>query len=72
MINKKAYDNDKNNLAISFYCSANPTVLTLTVTYVIYPEYHPVLDFSYNIRPQGDSGAYQISGPVNFQPNKAI
>lgn len=72
VINKKAYDNNKKTLGISFYCSAKPAVLTITITYVIYPESHPVLDFSYNIKPQGDSGAYQLSGPVNFQPNKGI
>lgn len=71
-INKKSYDNDKKNLTISFYCSADPAVLTLTITYVIYPDTHQVLDISYNLTPQGDSGSYQISGPVNFQPNKRI
>lgn len=72
IVNKKVYDSQAKNLAVSFFSSANPAVLTLTITYIVYPEVHPVLVISYNIVPQADIGAYQISGPVNFQPNKRI
>lgn len=72
IVNKKAFDYQTKNLAVSFFCSANPAVLTITFTYIIYPEVHPILVISYNIIPQADIGAYQISGPVNFQPNKRI
>jgi hypothetical protein len=59
-------------LTVGFYCSANPAVLTLTISYIIYLEVHPVLDISYELTPKGDTGSYQITGPVNFQPNKKI
>ena len=59
-------------MSVSFYCSANPAVLTLTITYIIYPEIHSILDLNYDLTPRGDAGSYQISGPVNFQPNKRI
>jgi len=36
-INKKSYDNDNKNLTVSFYCSADPAVLTLTISYIIFP-----------------------------------
>lgn len=71
-ITRKSFDLDAKKLSVSFYCSANPAVLTLTITYVIFPEVHQVLDFSYDLTTKGDVGAYQISGPVNFQPNKRI
>jgi hypothetical protein len=46
--------------------------LTVTFSYIIYPETQPVLDIVYDLTPKGDVGSYQISGPVNFQPNKRI
>lgn len=36
-INKKNFDYASKQLSVTFYCSANPAVLTLTITYVIYP-----------------------------------
>jgi hypothetical protein len=69
VINNKLYDNIQNHLLISFYSSGNAPLTTMTLTYVIYPQIHPILDFSYNAIPQGDAGAYQISGPVVFESN---
>jgi hypothetical protein len=66
VINNKFYDRLQNKLIISFYSSGNMPLTTMTFAYVIYPEIHPILDFSYNAIPQGDAGAYQISGPVLF------
>jgi len=71
-VNQKSYDADTKRVNVTFYSSANPSVLTVTITYVVYPEIHAVLDFSYSLTPKGDTGSYQISGPVNFQPNKRV
>lgn len=71
-ITKKAYDVDSKKLSVAFFCSANPAVLTLTITYIVFPETHQLLDIAYDLAVRGEVGAYQISGPVNFQPNKRI
>jgi len=47
-------------------------MMTVSFTYIIYPEFHVQLDFIYDLAPRGEVGAYQVTGPVNFQPNKRI
>jgi hypothetical protein len=56
-INNKAYDIIQRNLMISFYCT-NPAVLTITISYVIYPVSHPTLHFSFGAIPQVSDNSY--------------
>jgi hypothetical protein len=46
-INNRAYDINQRMLAISFYCMSNPSLVTITISYIIYPVIHPVLNFYY-------------------------
>jgi hypothetical protein len=46
-INNKAYDINQRKIAISFYCTANPVILTITVSYIVYPVTHPTFNFYY-------------------------
>jgi hypothetical protein len=71
-INNKAYDVARKMVSISFYCVANPAVLTITLSYVIYPVTHPIFDFTYSLVDLGNVGSYQFSGPVSFLPNQQI
>jgi len=71
-IGKKKYDQNQNSLGISFYCSSKPKTVSVTITYIIYPLNHPQFDISYNLRSSSDLSAYQVSGPVAFQRNKAV
>lgn len=68
-LNNKSYDKINRRLSIAFYCGANPQPIAITFSYVIYPDAHSVFEISYETIPQGDSGAYQLTGPVNFGAN---
>lgn len=71
-IDRRSYDSWSRKLTISFFCGANPQPNTITVSYIIYPENHAIFEISYEVSPKGESGAYQISGPVNFGTNNII
>jgi len=65
-INQKNYDQNSRKLTVVFYSNAVPQPAAITISYIIYPEVHSVFELSYEVRPLGDTGAYQISGPVSF------
>jgi hypothetical protein len=57
-INNKAYDVNKKSVAISFYCTGNPAVLTISISYVIYPVTHPTFSIYYELLPQVSDSPY--------------
>ena len=69
-INKKSFE--KSKLQVFFYCSANPTPLSLAISYIIYPETHQFLQMSFGPQLADQNGAYQISGPVDFRADKIV
>jgi hypothetical protein len=71
-INNKAYDVNKNSVVISFYCFSNPPVMTITISYIIYPVIHPIFNFYFELVPKKSDSSYQFSGPVNFLYNNSI
>lgn len=65
-VNQKNYNQNTRILSITIFSNAVPQPVSVTISYIVYPEVHNILEISYEVRPQGDSGAYQISGPVSF------
>lgn len=71
-INKRLFNYDTREIVIGVYSSADPAILTFTLSYIVYPEVHAVLDISYSLESQGEIGSYQVSGPVSFGLDKKI
>lgn len=52
-INKRIFDYDRKQVVIGVYSSADPAILSFTLSYIVYPEVHSVLDISYSLESQG-------------------
>lgn len=69
-INEKWYANSAKRVEIVFSCSSN-MLLNIIFSFIVYPDVHPILTFTYDNRPDGD-GSYHISGPVGYWDDRSI
>jgi hypothetical protein len=71
-INNMAYDGNRKIVTVSFYCHSSPAVLSITISYIVYPASNSNFSFYYNTIPLGNTGSYRMIGPNSFSANKSI
>ena len=71
-INQPWYDYKAKELGVIFNCDSIPYFLIVEFAYIIYPKTHPYLKMVYDNIPAGDTGSYQVSGPVDIQKNNQL
>jgi hypothetical protein len=70
-INQRSFDRSSRRFNIRIFTDSNPSLVSIALSIIIYPENHPVFEISYD-SPAGDTGAYQISGSTSFASSTNI